>query len=1207
MHPLAAKITALQRRLLLRERAVAVCRTMAVVLAAVIVLGLLDYGLRYVDRGLRVMATLALAAVIVWAAYRWWYLPRTRWPTALTVARRIETRFPQLHDSLASAVEFLQQSEEDVTAGSPQLRRIVVAEAETAVERLALEEVVERGPLRRAAVWCGVACAALMFCLLVDAHSVGTAVARLVAPLANIDWPRQHYLEFQNPPTRLAVGDTFDAALVDRSGELPPDVRIDYRIVRDGRRQIDSQPMLRSGEKMTARRENVRHSFSFRAEGGDDRTMRWIDVEVVEPPRVETLTATLYPPDYSRLPAAAAERFMEVLAGSRLEITGVASQPLAAARLLVPSGNPIPGTIGQSNPQSAIRNPQSQTFQISSTDAAITTAGAYGLELESADEVSGVVATWQLRVEPDPPPTVIWQQPAEDLHVLPSAAVPIELVARDNLAIRRVDLVIETAGAAVQDTPVKVPRLELYAGPEQPAASTNDARTLAREWPLKPLELSPGDQVMLRAEAADYRPGVGQTSSPRRITIITMDELDARLAEQQTQIVRQLERVLTAERAAREEVRRVEIQHRDAGALSPSDRNALAAAELNQRRVGWMLADAAEGLPAMVDQLLAELTMNGVQSPDVERAMRQLQGELKSLAGGPLGAAERELTAARKIADANRPNDVQSPEPVELPPPQIDAAADRPASPATADDLGRSLSAAGEAQDAILGAVERLIGQLSDAKDFSRYVRELTELRRDQATHAQATQAEIDPRAIPLEPDELSREQRAVINTASAAQDTIARRFLKTLQGLRELSARLDLQDAAASTTLQDVVALAEELSIAQNMGETTRDLAENRVARALDRERQIADDLEKVLDLLRDRTPEREALANELRQAEQELAALRGQLAALREQAARADAQSNRDERQRLGRRQEELHRAAERLARQMQRLEADAAGRSTQQAADRLDNRPPVDNAAPPQPATDEQLAQAEQKLEEAARELAERRAQAELDLALEFINRFRESLEQMIARQERVLTDTFELDAARRAARGLSAADAGRLEALAAEERALVQQAVANRELLMGLGAVRVSLEEAERRLTAAAELLAGGESGRPAQNAERRALARLNSMMEAFAQTAAEARKPPEGGNQGGGNNPNQPPGRRPAFELLEVKMLRMLQVELNARTDQYEERLTAAGPQPNEAQRAELAREAQQLAAEQRRLAELVNEMLSRNNRRQQGE
>jgi hypothetical protein len=67
------------------------------------------------------------------------------------------------------------------------------------------------------------------------------------------------------------------------------------------------------------------------------------------------------------------------------------------------------------------------------------------------------------------------------------------------------------------------------------------------------------------------------------------------------------------------------------------------------------------------------------------------------------------------------------------------------------------------------------------------------------------------------------------------------------------------------------------------------------------------------------------------------------------------------------------------------------------------------------------------------------------------------------------------------------------------------------------------------------------------------------------------------------------------------------MLRMLQVELNARTDQYEERLTAAGPQPNEAQRAELAREAQQLAAEQRRLAELVNEMLSRNNRRQQGE
>jgi hypothetical protein len=60
------------------------------------------------------------------------------------------------------------------------------------------------------------------------------------------------------------------------------------------------------------------------------------------------------------------------------------------------------------------------------------------------------------------------------------------------------------------------------------------------------------------------------------------------------------------------------------------------------------------------------------------------------------------------------------------------------------------------------------------------------------------------------------------------------------------------------------------------------------------------------------------------------------------------------------------------------------------------------------------------------------------------------------------------------------------------------------------------------------------------------------------------------------------------------------MLRMLQVDLNERTRQFEERLTA-GPL-DAAARADLEREGPELAAEQRRLAELVQSMLSRNNK-----
>ena len=70
---------------------------------------------------------------------------------------------------------------------------------------------------------------------------------------------------FRDPPTRLAAGQTFEVELVDTAGQLPDDVRIEYRTSHDGRRERDSEKMTRVGDVMVARRENVEQSFAFRA------------------------------------------------------------------------------------------------------------------------------------------------------------------------------------------------------------------------------------------------------------------------------------------------------------------------------------------------------------------------------------------------------------------------------------------------------------------------------------------------------------------------------------------------------------------------------------------------------------------------------------------------------------------------------------------------------------------------------------------------------------------------------------------------------------------------------------------------------------------------------------------------------------------------------------------------------------------------------
>jgi hypothetical protein len=147
MHPLTARIESIERRLVGRRRVESICRIAAGVILVAILLGLLDYLFRLTDPGLRLMSSAAFVAAVGLAVHRWWYRSQRGEPTTLSVARRIEHQFPQLGDSLASSIEFLQQSEDDPTAGSPLLRRMVIAETESTVERLPLEQVIDRRPL----------------------------------------------------------------------------------------------------------------------------------------------------------------------------------------------------------------------------------------------------------------------------------------------------------------------------------------------------------------------------------------------------------------------------------------------------------------------------------------------------------------------------------------------------------------------------------------------------------------------------------------------------------------------------------------------------------------------------------------------------------------------------------------------------------------------------------------------------------------------------------------------------------------------------------------------------------------------------------------------------------------------------------------------------------------------------------------------------
>jgi hypothetical protein len=787
------------------------------------------------------------------------------------------------------------------------------------------------------------------------------------------------------------------------------------------------------------------------------------------------------------------------------------------------------------------------------------------------------------------------------------AAVPIEVTVHDDLAIARVELVyaqfathdpIDQEQSRPQSAESK---LEIYRRAEKPTGDAvgadgdeGETRTLKYQWSLAPLQLSIGTELRCHVEAADYRPGIGRTAAPRRIIVISGGELEARLATLQSQIVRHLERALAAQRAVREDVRRLEIRQDRLTAFAGQDRVAIQVAELNQRQVGRSLVELVNSAAGMVRALLTEIEMNRISAPDLSKAMEHLRAEIDQLSSGPLGVAESELVVARKAAEAVAAR----------PPPATDDKL-TPLNSADAQRWFDSLAKAGTAQDSVIAGLERLIRGLSGGTDLRRLAQQLAELRRDQIAHAQLVRDEIALETLPLLLSELSRDQRSKLESSAAGQAAIAARFDHIVRAIEQLAQEHSAEDAQAGEIAARAADLARSLAIAAAMQETARDLNGNRIGQALSREDQIAGDLQQVLDILRAGSAQpTEPINVQLRRAAERLAQLRSQAAALRQQIAQAERQSpsaaGPQRLSLLADGQQSLRHQAEQLAQQLQRLQAADAGQSTQNAADRLQTTPSSgrENSSAQRPVPSEQVIQAERDLEQAAQQLAAHRRQAEDDLALEFVRRFQAELGTMVERQRTVIENTAQLDANRTSDKRLDQDLAPSAARLAEEERNLANLATEHSELLTGLGAVRLSLEEASRRLGAAADRLAAQDTGPLAQQAERHALARLEAMLQAFSQTANEASQSAPAANAG--TPAGQLPQRRPTFELLEVKMLRLLQVDLNERTRRVEDRL-AELRQPSQDLRAELAREAQNLQAEQRRLVELVQELLSRDN------
>ncbi len=430
--PLMELIVAVRRRARRQLILHAACWLLAIIAAGGIALGTIDYVLRIDDLGVRIFCSLALVMLAAFAIVRFLVPALRRRLSDVELAQRIEKRFPKLGESLSSAVQFMQQGDETPHAGSALLRRAVVIEATQAASPIKAADVVDAKPTRKAIVPALAILLAAIVVALIGPNAARIAVGHLLLPWQENHWPRQHQLVLDNPPTKIARGQSFEARVIDRNGELPDEVRLHFRFVNvDGTISEEVERMQPLSGAMVARRDQISRPFSFRAEGGDDHTMPWTAVEVIDPPGVKSLTLTLHPPKYSGLESETSGRKIVALAGTSVDVVGQSTKPLTSVAL---KQDNLPDV-------ACMLAADQTTFSISDNAWTVAKSGHYYFALRDAEGlVGGADDRWEVQAVPDTPPIVTIEQPNGSLMMTPSAVVPLRIVASDNLALHTVEL-----------------------------------------------------------------------------------------------------------------------------------------------------------------------------------------------------------------------------------------------------------------------------------------------------------------------------------------------------------------------------------------------------------------------------------------------------------------------------------------------------------------------------------------------------------------------------------------------------------------------------------------------------------------------------------------------------------------------------------------------------------------------------------------------
>jgi hypothetical protein len=424
----------------------------------------------------------------------------------------------------------------------------------------------------------------------------------------------------------------------------------------------------------------------------------------------------------------------------------------------------------------------------------------------------------------DREPGVAITDPPNDLHVLPTATVPLVVEARDDVGLSAVWATMLRFGPEGASGPGGA--LKAIGEPTElsliDAAGMREAQVSA-DIDLAALSALPGDEFELLGLALDIRTSaLGATSGaspsrsqPRRLRVISesefIEEIRGELASVRADAIR-----------AEQQQREVQSQTQVRG----SDR----VTRRGQSTVAERLTRQREAIQRLNDRI----QRNNLEDQRITELLAEADAGLQR-------AGESATDAQQTLDEAAQQRRDELARAGEEPPPAGDESADLNADQSRAVD---------ESQQNVRDELSDLIGLL-DAGEDNWVARRSLEQLLDQQRALREDTARTGAQTAGAELDQLSPDQRASLQDLARRQSELAEQTAQTAEELRERAEQLQQKDPTAAAGMREAARRLEQARTSETQQQAAQNTQQNRTNEANQQQDQAAQSIQEALDNL--------------------------------------------------------------------------------------------------------------------------------------------------------------------------------------------------------------------------------------------------------------------------------------------------------------------------------------------------------------------